>query len=113
MFCLQKNFKCEMDDFQSIFKRYVTEKEYGQDMDWDKIKSPAEDQVIQYKKLQKTTELKQSLSKLAVLKLNVGLGTTMVIILIKGLRWSQISNRSKRWTNVFRFDCKTNTGLYN
>ena len=44
--------------------------------DWDRIKSPAADQIIPYDKLPKKTDPK-SLNKLAVLKVNGGLGTSM------------------------------------
>lgn len=44
--------------------------------EWDKIKPPAEDQVIPYGQLP-TSKDPSILDKLAVLKLNGGLGTTM------------------------------------
>jgi UTP--glucose-1-phosphate uridylyltransferase len=44
--------------------------------DWDRIKSPADDKVVPYAKLPKTCDTK-NLNKLAVLKVNGGLGTSM------------------------------------
>ncbi len=44
--------------------------------DWDRIKSPAADQIIPYDKLPKVTS-PDALNKLAVLKVNGGLGTSM------------------------------------
>ena len=42
---------------------------------WDRIKSPAEDQIVPYAHLQKAEP--SNLQKLAVLKVNGGLGTSM------------------------------------
>lgn len=44
--------------------------------DWDLIKSPADDQIVPYSKLPKPKDVK-NLNKLAVLKVNGGLGTSM------------------------------------
>ena len=44
--------------------------------DWDRIKSPAADQIVPYDDLPSTTDPK-TLNKLAVLKVNGGLGTSM------------------------------------
>ena len=46
---------------------------------WSEVKSPAPEQVISYKSLPEANadQTSQFLSKLAVLKLNGGLGTTM------------------------------------
>jgi hypothetical protein len=46
------------------------------DSDWDKIQPPAKEQVVPYADLPESTN-PQLLDKLAVLKLNGGLGTTM------------------------------------
>ena len=77
-----KNFKLEMTEFHSLFKRYILEKELRQELDWDKINSPHQDQVIPYRLLSQPANNKGIFTKLAVLKLNGGLGTTMVIYLI-------------------------------
>ncbi|KAI8866628.1 UTP-glucose-1-phosphate uridylyltransferase [Ramicandelaber brevisporus] len=76
-------FSKEMDDFSRLFQRFLTErskqKHVSTALDWSKINSPADDQIINYNKLDKVTfeEATPHLSKLAVLKLNGGLGTTM------------------------------------
>lgn len=44
--------------------------------DWDKIQSPSPEQIVPYKDLPEVTS-SEDLKKLAVLKLNGGLGTTM------------------------------------
>ena len=43
---------------------------------WDRIKSPAADQIVPYDKLPTEVDL-NAMSKLAVLKVNGGLGTSM------------------------------------
>lgn len=73
-------FKKEMDHFQGLFSRYLEEKASGKKIDWNKIKSLAPDQIVPYKKLMSPKDGSDSsalLEKLAVLKLNGGLGTTM------------------------------------
>jgi len=44
--------------------------------DWDRIKSPAEDQIVPYAELSQPKD-SSILDKLAVLKVNGGLGTSM------------------------------------
>lgn len=66
----------ELDSFFELFRRYLIERSNGMTLDWDKISSPSSDEVIQYEKLNCTVN-KLYLSKLAVLKLNGGLGTSM------------------------------------
>ncbi|KAJ3218378.1 UTP-glucose-1-phosphate uridylyltransferase [Dinochytrium kinnereticum] len=72
-------FALEMDSFYSLFTRYLSEKAKGEKMDWAKIKSPKPEQIIPYKSLSAAVpeQVGASLNKLAVLKLNGGLGTTM------------------------------------
>ncbi|KAK0504734.1 UTP-glucose-1-phosphate uridylyltransferase [Armillaria luteobubalina] len=48
----------------------------SQDLAWDRIKSPAEDQIVPYANLPAPKDTK-NLNKLAVLKVNGGLGTSM------------------------------------
>lgn len=43
--------------------------------DWDRIKSPTEDKIVPYSKLPEGEN--RNLNKLAVLKVNGGLGTSM------------------------------------
>lgn len=44
--------------------------------EWDRIKSPADDQIVPYANLPTPKDTK-NLNKLAVLKVNGGLGTSM------------------------------------
>lgn len=71
----QARFENEMDSFFALFRRYITDKASGTTLDWDKIKSPSPSEVVQYSSLQDKDST--NLSKLAVLKLNGGLGTSM------------------------------------
>ncbi|KAJ3119412.1 UTP-glucose-1-phosphate uridylyltransferase [Physocladia obscura] len=76
----REHFAKEMDSFFVLFARYLTEKAKGQKINWSKIKSPREEQIIPYKNLPDKISpptTAANLSKLAVLKLNGGLGTTM------------------------------------
>ncbi|KAJ7072204.1 UTP-glucose-1-phosphate uridylyltransferase [Mycena amicta] len=72
----KKAFDTEMQAFFYLFTRYLAERAKSQDLDWDRIKSPAEDQIIPYAKLPPPSDSK-NLNKLAVLKVNGGLGTSM------------------------------------
>ncbi|THH19941.1 hypothetical protein EW146_g1313 [Bondarzewia mesenterica] len=74
---LQKRaFDTEMQSFFYLFTRYLAEKAKSQDLEWDRIKSPAADQIVAYDKLPEVTDPK-AMNKLAVLKVNGGLGTSM------------------------------------
>lgn len=77
----KKKFENEMDNFFVLFRRYLTDKAKGTTLEWDRIHAPQPEQVVDYSRLAKAdpasaTE-KSHLSKLAVLKLNGGLGTSM------------------------------------
>ncbi|RUS19049.1 UTP--glucose-1-phosphate uridylyltransferase-domain-containing protein, partial [Endogone sp. FLAS-F59071] len=82
-----------MDGFFMLFTRYLTEKSRGTSLgssllvqlasktdstfsEWEKIQSPSPEQIVPYANLG-TIETSDYLNKLAVLKLNGGLGTTM------------------------------------
>ena len=62
-----------------LFSRYLAEKVKGTRLDWDLINSPGDEQILPYKELKKCPQQSERkiLDKLAVLKLNGGLGTTM------------------------------------
>jgi len=45
--------------------------------DWQKVSAPAEKQIVAYGRLPQNGDTSSSLKKLAVLKVNGGLGTTM------------------------------------
>ncbi|CAO3659108.1 unnamed protein product [Umbelopsis ramanniana] len=72
----RKYFSNEMDNFFVLFTRYLNEKAKGTKISWDKIQSPSNEQIVPYKNLDQVSA-PSDLSKLAVLKLNGGLGTTM------------------------------------
>ncbi|PVV04775.1 hypothetical protein BB560_000711 [Smittium megazygosporum] len=74
-----KQFKTEMDDFYSQVSRYIKEKVKSKELDWEKVKSPKPEYVIPYNQINpaKKDEVSSLLNKLAVIKLNGGLGTTM------------------------------------
>lgn len=65
----------ELDSFFSLFRRYLQDKATSQQIVWDKITSPSNDEVVAYKSLMDDSV--SNLDKLAVLKLNGGLGTSM------------------------------------
>lgn len=74
----RSKFEDELDSFFSLFRRYLAEKSSGSTLDWDKIKSPSEDEVVDFKTIKAAqSENVSNLDKLAVLKLNGGLGTSM------------------------------------
>ncbi|PWN26457.1 putative UTP-glucose-1-phosphate uridylyltransferase [Jaminaea rosea] len=73
----RKHFDAEMSGFFGLFNRYLAEKAKGERLDWDKVKSPAAEQVTPYSQLTSKAADPSILNKLAVLKLNGGLGTTM------------------------------------
>ncbi|ANZ73090.1 BA75_01738T0 [Komagataella pastoris] len=72
----RERFENEMDTFFGLFRRYLADKASGSTLDWDKINSPTKEEVVKYQDL-KSVENTDNLSKLAVLKLNGGLGTSM------------------------------------
>ena len=86
-----------MQAFFYLFTRYLAERAQSQDLyviaepstiqlffclsfyvssDWDRIKSPAEDQIVPYANLPKPKD-SSNFNRLAVLKVNGGLGTSM------------------------------------
>ncbi|EGO00019.1 hypothetical protein SERLA73DRAFT_88836 [Serpula lacrymans var. lacrymans S7.3] len=65
-----------MQSFLHILTRYLAEKKKGQNLEWDRIRSPAEGQIVPYDRLCNSVDPK-ALNKLAVLKVNGGLGTSM------------------------------------
>ncbi|KAK5724173.1 UTP-glucose-1-phosphate uridylyltransferase [Elasticomyces elasticus] len=72
----KKRFETEMDNFFSLFRRYLNDKAKSNEIDWNRIAPPKPEQVVEYNSLA-NTESVDFLSKLAVLKLNGGLGTSM------------------------------------
>ncbi|KAF9062460.1 UTP-glucose-1-phosphate uridylyltransferase [Rhodocollybia butyracea] len=72
----RKGFETEMSSFMQTFSRYQSNKEHGIELDWDKIRPPPAEQLIPYESLKSEADLK-GFSKLAILKVNGGLGTSM------------------------------------
>ncbi|OMH84409.1 UTP-glucose-1-phosphate uridylyltransferase [Zancudomyces culisetae] len=74
-----KRFAQEMNDCYDQIGRYLQEKKVRVELDWEKVKSPKPEYVLGYKTLKKVgfDDITDILSKLVVLKLNGGLGTTM------------------------------------
>ncbi|KAI8899680.1 UTP--glucose-1-phosphate uridylyltransferase-domain-containing protein [Globomyces pollinis-pini] len=75
----KQKFKAQMGSFHELFVRYLNGKTKDQKLDWNAVKSPSSEKVIPYASLASPSSvaMKTPLSKLAVLKLNGGLGTTM------------------------------------
>ncbi|CAN6674197.1 UTP--glucose-1-phosphate uridylyltransferase [Trichomonascus vanleenenianus] len=72
----KQKFETEMDSFFALFRRYLTDSAKGTTLEWDRIQPPKPEQVIEYGDLPQS-DGSEHLSKLAVLKLNGGLGTSM------------------------------------
>uniref|UniRef100_A0A7S4PJS8 UTP--glucose-1-phosphate uridylyltransferase n=1 Tax=Paramoeba aestuarina TaxID=180227 RepID=A0A7S4PJS8_9EUKA len=74
---MSDQFQAELNGFYNLYEAYVDNASNA--VDWDKVNPPAEDLVIHYDKLNESDpqSAKDVLNKVAVLKLNGGLGTTM------------------------------------
>lgn len=70
----KESFAKEMKSFYALFNRFMGEKKDR--LDWSCVKSPSDESVVPYATLAEPKST-SNLSKLAVLKLNGGLGTTM------------------------------------
>ncbi|KIJ19038.1 UTP---glucose-1-phosphate uridylyltransferase [Paxillus involutus ATCC 200175] len=73
---VRKGFNTEMQAFFKLHARYLAEKDNREKLAWDRIHTPGEDQIIPYSQLPEMTD-PTALSKLAILKVNGGLGTSM------------------------------------
>ena len=71
-------FESEMNSFYRLYLRYLSSQAEGP-LDWAKVSEPKPELIIPYQNLAEETvdSIARSLQKLAVLKLNGGLGTTM------------------------------------
>ncbi|KAI1213972.1 UTP-glucose-1-phosphate uridylyltransferase [Annulohypoxylon truncatum] len=101
----KKLFETEMDNFFALFRRYLNDKAKGNAVDWDRIAPPAQGQVVDYEDLA-NSESVGFLNKLAVLKLNGGLGTSMgcvgpksVIEVRDGMSFLDMSVRQVEYLN--------------
>ncbi|KAJ5757168.1 uncharacterized protein N7511_007350 [Penicillium nucicola] len=72
----KKRFEAEMDNFFALFRRFLNDKAKGNAVNWDKIAPPQPSQVVGYDDLGAEASV-EFLNKLAVVKLNGGLGTSM------------------------------------
>jgi len=72
----KKLFDAEMQGFFSLFNRYLAQRAKNEKLDWDKVISPSVEQVVAYSSLPEPEDV-GILDKVAVLKLNGGLGTSM------------------------------------
>ena len=101
----EQRFEAEMDNFFSLFRRYLTDKSKGNAIDWNRIAPPKEGQVVEYSDLA-NTEAVEYLNRLAVVKLNGGLGTSMgcvgpksVIEVRDGMSFLDLSVRQIEYLN--------------
>ncbi|KAF2669384.1 UTP--glucose-1-phosphate uridylyltransferase [Microthyrium microscopicum] len=101
----KKLFETEMDNFFALFRRYLNDKAKGNAIDWARIAPPKADQVVEYSALE-NSEAVEFLGKLAVLKLNGGLGTSMgcvgpksVIEVRDGMSFLDLSVRQIEYLN--------------
>lgn len=101
----RKLFETEMENFFSLFRRYLVAKAKGSSVTWDRIAPPKPEQVIDYSKLASSNAV-HYLNKLAVLKLNGGLGTSMgcvgpksVIEVRDGMSFLDLSVRQIEYLN--------------
>lgn len=99
-------FEKEMDGFYNLFMRFVRTRDNK--IDWNCIKSPSSNMIIPYSSLAKSEAgvEKNLLEKLAVLKLNGGLGTTMgcvgpksAIEVRDGMNFLDLTVRQIEWLN--------------
>lgn len=72
----RKRFEAEMDNFFALFRRFLNDKAKGNEVNWDRIAPPQPSQVVNYESLGSEASV-EFLNKLAVVKLNGGLGTSM------------------------------------
>lgn len=101
----KKRFETEMDNFFALFRRYLNDKAKGTAVSWDRIAPPNPEQVVDYESLP-DSETVGFLEKLAVIKLNGGLGTSMgcvgpksVIEVRDGMSFLDLSVRQIEYLN--------------
>ncbi|KAF1810737.1 putative UTP--glucose-1-phosphate uridylyltransferase [Eremomyces bilateralis CBS 781.70] len=101
----KERFETEMDNFFALFRRYLNDKAKGNVIDWNRMGPPSEGQVVEYNTLG-NSESVEYLKKLAVVKLNGGLGTSMgcvgpksVIEVRDGMSFLDLSVRQVEFLN--------------
>lgn len=94
-----------MDNFFALFRRYLNDKAKGTAIEWSRIAPPNPEQVVEYNELA-NSESVSFLKKLAVVKLNGGLGTSMgcvgpksVIEVRDGMSFLDLSVRQIEYLN--------------
>ncbi|KAI4757280.1 UDP-glucose pyrophosphorylase, partial [Aureobasidium sp. EXF-12344] len=101
----KQRFETEMDNFFALFRRYLNDKAKGNEIEWSRIAPPKPEQVVAYEDLPQQESV-DFLNKLAVLKLNGGLGTSMgcvgpksVIEVRDGMSFLDLSVRQIEYLN--------------
>ena len=101
----KERFETEMDNFFALFRRYLNDKAKGNALSWDRIAPPQPEQVVNYEDLPNSDAV-DYLKKLAVIKLNGGLGTSMgcvgpksVIEVRDGMSFLDLSVRQIEYLN--------------
>ncbi|KAL8888796.1 MAG: hypothetical protein Q9205_001750 [Flavoplaca limonia] len=101
----KERFETEMDNFFALFRRYLNDKAKGNALSWDRIAPPQPEQVVEYSSLANSDSV-EFLNKLAVVKLNGGLGTSMgcvgpksVIEVRDGMSFLDLSVRQIEYLN--------------
>lgn len=80
---LRDHFEAEMDSFFSLYQSYLMSTVRGENLEWDHVQTPTPNEVADYESISaghddfSRNTAREYLSKLAVLKLNGGLGTSM------------------------------------
>jgi UTP--glucose-1-phosphate uridylyltransferase len=94
-----------MDNFFALFRRFLNDKAKGNAVEWSKINPPKPEQVVEYSTLA-NSESVDLLKKMAVVKLNGGLGTSMgcvgpksVIEVRDGMSFLDLSVRQIEYLN--------------
>jgi UTP--glucose-1-phosphate uridylyltransferase len=101
----KNRFEAEMDNFFALFRRYLNDRAKGNAVNWERINPPQPSQVVDYTELGNSASV-EFLNKLAVLKLNGGLGTSMgcvgpksVIEVREGMSFLDLSVRQIEYLN--------------
>lgn len=94
-----------MDNFFALFRRFLNDKAKGNAIEWSRIAPPKPEQVVDYEDLANSDSV-EFLNKLAVVKLNGGLGTSMgcvgpksVIEVREGMSFLDLSVRQIEYLN--------------